>query len=217
METTHASGFASSFPVGTKVHSSDAMEQLKVTLIRVSLERTGSPYDRVLLINSIGYALKPTDPILVDLATLANIVPEEDKPCMSSFHQVLQVALPVASVHVLNRAKDPVTKRHKYPQVINDFSEALAHGGGPCGVSGANYDAIVDWGGGSYKIYAGGQRIGTAVMDANHLLCKGNVLQHDRLRIAVIDIKSHVLALLPVARKIFIAQTGKARELALKN
>eukprot|EP00971_Amphidinium_carterae_P190448 3779713-Amphidinium_carterae.1 len=48
-----------------------------------------------------------------------------------------EVALPVASVHVLNRAKDPVTKRHKYPQVINDFSEALAHGGGPCGVSGA--------------------------------------------------------------------------------
>mmetsp|Transcript_34865 Transcript_34865/g.81477 ORF Transcript_34865/g.81477 Transcript_34865/m.81477 type:complete len:483 (-) Transcript_34865:72-1520(-) len=213
-----ASGFACSFPVGMKVKSGDALEQMRSTLSQASRQgETPSPtYSHVVLINSIGYVLKPDDPLLVDLSSLVDTVTDDERDCIKGLHHAIEVAVPGASAQVLNRAKDPVTKRHKYTQLVNDFSEALAAGGGPL-AKGGKYDAIVDWGGGSYKIFAGGQRIGTGVMDANHLLCSGGVLQHDRLRIAVIDIKTHVLGLLPAAKKIFIAQTGKARELALQS
>jgi len=78
-------------------------------------------------------------------------------------------------------------------------------------------DAVVDWGGSSFKVYVNGKRIGTELMDANALLCEGGRLNRSRAKEAIREIKLFVLRLLPDAGRIFIAQTGKAREIAVRD
>ena len=57
-------------------------------------------------------------------------------------------------------------------------------------------------------------------MDANGFLCEGGLLQWERLREAIGEIEASVQALLrqqgSEQRKVLIAQTGQARELALQ-
>lgn len=214
-----AQKWAVSFPVGTKVCSADAYKELTATL---SGRSSSSKYRQVLLINSIGYQVSVSDPCLVPLSELAARAADNAALANTALlHAALLEALPEATMHVFNRAKDPTTKRYKYAQVVNDFTEALVSGRGLhlCSHAGAAadqvQDAIVDWGGGSFKVYVDGKRIGTELMDANAILCEGNVLRRDRLAKAIREIKIFVLKLLPEARQIFIAQTGKARELAI--
>jgi len=209
-----ARDFTASFHVGTKVSSKDRIKEL-----RVALTQRKVPYSRVLLLNSIGYLLELSDPCLVPLSELAS--KRKDSASIVGLHAALVEALPKAALHVFNRSKDPATKRYKYAQLSNDFSEALACGRGLhlCSHAGTVaeqvQDAIVDWGGNSFKVYVNGKRIGTELMDANTFLCEGGVLDQDRLAQAIRDIKGFVLRLLPDAKRIFIAQTGKARELAM--
>lgn len=210
-----ARDFATSFNTGTTVSSVEACRELTA-----ALTQRGVQYSRVLLINSIGYLVELSDPCLVPLSELASR--RSDKPSIVALHAALVEALPNASMHVFNRLKDPATKRYKYAQVTNDFSEALASLRGLHLCMSAEkvleqvQDAIVDWGGSSFKVYVNGKRIGTELMDANGFLCKGDVLDRGRLAQAIRDIKVFVLKLLPDARSVFIVQTGKARELALR-
>lgn len=210
-----ACDFTASFHVGTKVSSKASVEEL-----RVALAKRKVPYKRVLLLNAIGYLLELSDPCLVPLSEL--VLRKASMSSIVDLHAALVAALPKAAMHVFNRSKDPATKRYKYAQLVNDFSEALACGRGLhlCHhaetVAEEVQDAIVDWGGNSFKVYVNGKRIGTELMDANTFLCEGGVLDRERLAQSIRDIKGFVLRLLPNAERIFIAQTGKARELAIK-
>jgi hypothetical protein len=215
----NAQGYARSFPVGTKVRNCEAYKELTN-----ALKEMRANVSKVLLMNSIGYQLSPSDPCLLPLSQLAARFAAGEAGALetsSLLLAALQDALPDATMHVYNRAKDPATKRYKYPQVINDFSEALASQRGLSLCSHAAtgavevQDAIVDWGGSSYKVYVDGKRVGTEIMDANTLLCEGNALLLDRIPQAIGQIKTFVLEHAPDSRRIFIAQTGKARELAL--
>lgn len=211
-----AKGLTVSVPTGTKVASDRALRELVEAITRV-----GESYEQILLINSIGYFLQPDDPVLLELSELARRRPDS---AAERFDAMLRKAFPAASTRVYNRAKDPNTKRYKFPQLFNDFSLSLTKGCGlPIGALDFHPDIIVDWGGTSYKVFMNGKRIGTEVMDANAFLCEGGTLHRDRLPDAIKEIESSVAALLerenaPVAsQKVLIAQTGKARELALNN
>ncbi|CAE7206567.1 SYRV3 [Symbiodinium necroappetens] len=211
-----AAGLSVSVPTGTKVVNGQALQDLISGIKQPALA-----YREIVLINSIGYLLKPNDPVLVDLKELATRSPES---AAQRFHVALKEAFPLAQTRVYNRAKDPQTKRYKFPQLLNDFSLSLTKG---CGLPEESFDfhpdIIVDWGGSSYKVFMDGKRIGTEVMDANAFLCDGDTLLRDRLPIAVKEIEACVLALLQrempersAHKKVLIAQTGKARELAMR-
>eukprot|EP00927_Polykrikos_kofoidii_P017032 TRINITY_DN17730_c0_g1_i1.p1 TRINITY_DN17730_c0_g1~~TRINITY_DN17730_c0_g1_i1.p1 ORF type:complete len:409 (+),score=70.95 TRINITY_DN17730_c0_g1_i1:73-1227(+) len=208
--------FAMSFPFGMKVPSPVALKDLSCSLVQ-----HGVQYRKVILLNGIGYALKHTDPRFVELSVLAKHRSNQGDDSVASMLAVLEEALPSATFHVYNRAKDPTTKRYKYTQLVNDFSEALAKGntsgGGGAGLfeEAGPEDAIVDWGGGSYKVYYNGKRVGTEIMDANSILCEGGVLHRERISKAIQAIEMFVHICAPEATRVFIAQTGKARELAL--
>lgn len=220
-----AAGFAASFPVGTQVVCTEALAHLAATLIERGFR--GCHYRRVLLMNSIGYGLRPNDPVIVCLEELAARATAANSACQgdwalalaSRLSLVLQEALPGVPLLVYNRAKDPRTKHYKYPQVSNDFAEALASGRGLRCLDACTphaHDTIVDWGGASFKVYVDGHRIGTELMDANGHLCEGGVLHSHRHAAAVRQIEAFVAGIHPQARRILIAQTGKARELALR-
>lgn len=215
-----ARDLAVAFPCGTKVCSAEVYKDLTATLTQRRVS-----YRRVLLLNSIGYQLSVSDPSVVPLSDLASRVADKKAgvpATTADLHAALKAALPEATMYVLNRAKDQATKRYRYPQVVNDFTEALVSGHGLrlCSHGSALAeqvpDAIVDWGGGSFKVYVNGKRVGTQLMDANTRLCEGGVLNRGRLSEAMQEIKLFVLRLLPEVRRIFIAQTGKARELAMR-
>ncbi|CAE7772716.1 SYRV3 [Symbiodinium sp. CCMP2456] len=212
-----AAGLSVSVPTGTKVVNGQALQDLISGIKQPALA-----YQEIVLINSIGYSLKPNDPVLVDLKELATRSPAQS--AAQRFHVALKEAFPLAQTRVYNRAKDPQTKRYKFPQLLNDFSLSLTKG---CGLPEESFDfhpdIIVDWGGSSYKVFMDGKRIGTEVMDANAFLCDGDTLLRDRLPIAVKEIEACVLALLQrempersAHKKVLIAQTGKARELAMR-
>ncbi|CAJ1397682.1 unnamed protein product [Effrenium voratum] len=209
-----ALGLSLSVPTGTKV-ANDASFREFCKIIK----HVGVPYEQILLINSIGYLLEPCDPVLVGLGELARRIGGAAR----RFHEALAEAFPEAQTRVYNRAKDPQTKRYKFPQLLNDFSLSLTKGCGlPPGVLDFQPDVIVDWGGTSYKVFLNGKRIGTEVMDANAYLCEGGFLRRERLPEAIREIEASVLALLqreevdsPANKKVLIAQTGKARELAM--
>lgn len=200
-----------SFPMGTRVRSEAAMDRFHRTM-----KESKRLYRFVLLVNSIGYALKAADPCLLDLATLVATQEDDPSSTICGVHSCLKELLPLATVVVFNRAKDAATKRYRYPQLVNDFSESLARGRG-LGTSGEEepYEAIVDWGGSSYKIYVQGRRVATEVMDANGLLCAGGAVVEARLKEQLDVIVDRVREAAPAARRLLIAQTGKARELAL--
>jgi len=215
-----ARGVALSFPVGTNCFNAAALSRFEPEIAAAC--PAGAKYERVLLINSIGYFLTASDPCLVDLAYLVaqlSTRQEVAADCVNATAQglfdVLRSAFPRASLQVYNRAKDPETKRHKYPQIRNDFCESLALGRGFDNISGVNYDVIVDWGGKSFKVFFRGARVGTEVMDANSFLCEEGHLYRDRVKKAVRAIEASVLRIVPAAKSILIAQTGRAREVAL--
>mmetsp|Transcript_29842 Transcript_29842/g.36571 ORF Transcript_29842/g.36571 Transcript_29842/m.36571 type:complete len:372 (+) Transcript_29842:58-1173(+) len=209
-------GLTLSVPTGTKVANDGALEELIS-----SIKGAGLAYKQIILINSIGYFLQPTDPVLVALDELARRAPPHS--AAHRFNNALRKAFPEASTSVYNRAKDPGTKRYKFPQLFNDFSLSLTKGCGlPMVVLDFHPDVIVDWGGTSYKVFLNGKRIGTEVMDANSFLCEDGVLHRERIPQAIKEIESSVMALLEreglgslMNKKVLIAQTGKARELAL--
>lgn len=214
-------GLSISVPVGTKVRSAESYKELTRVLIERAKVR---PYEKVVLVNSIGYQLTVSDPRLVPLGELAKRAAANEKgtlPSTVDMHRAIADALPHADMHVFNRSKDPETKRYKYPQLSNDFTEALVSSRGmslmKCQMEN-KADAVVDWGGGSFKVYVNGKRLATEIMDANAVLCEGGFLNRQRVVEAIHDIKKFVLCptLVPTARHIFIAQTGKARELALR-
>jgi len=209
-----AKGLTLSVPTGTKVANAGALQELIS-----AIQRAGRTYEQILLINSIGYFVEPTDPALVALDELARRDP--DGPA-HRFNEALVKAFPKASMRIYNRAKDPGTKRYKFPQLSNDFSLSLTKACGlPMGVLDFHPDIIVDWGGSSYKVFIDGKRIGTEVMDANSFLCEGGILHRERIPQAIKEIECSVMALLEMEgldtfmKKVLIAQTGKARELAL--
>lgn len=208
-------GLTLSVPTGTKVANDGALEELIS-----AIKGAGFSYKQIILINSIGYLPQPSDPVLVDLDELARRAPHS---AAHRFNSALRKAFPEASIRVYNRAKDPGTKRYKFPQLFNDFSLSLTKGCGlPMVVLDFHPDVIVDWGGTSYKVFLNGKRIGTEVMDANAFLCEGGILRRERIPQAIKEIESSVMALLEreglgtfMDKKVLIAQTGKARELAL--
>lgn len=205
---------ARSFPVGTKVSSKEACQELG----RFLKEARAVPFTRILLLNSIGYLCSESDAHLVPLAELAS---REKGKVLANLHAALAELLPAADMQVLNRVKDSATKRYKYAQVTNDFSEALASGKAlhlckDVGMVAQEQDAIIDWGGSSLKVFVDGKRVATQLLDANALLCEGGVLHKEKLDEAIKDVKLFVLQHVPNARNIFIAQTGKARELFFK-
>jgi len=212
-------GFAASASLGTSVFNEEALERLER-----ALAQSGQTYTHVLMINSIGYSMTDLDPCLLDLEKLVERLDSKAKSGVKgaditkkSAHWMLATlrsVAPKAKIQVHNRAKDPTTKRSKFPQLLNDFSEALA--AGRCIGSDITYDAIVDWGGKSYKVFVNSKRIGTEVMDANSRLCVGGQVDRKQLKEAIGEIESFVLNQVPSAKRILIAQTGKARELALK-
>lgn len=208
-----------SFATGVKVRSAECYKDLTAALIERKVA-----YERVLLINAIGYQLSDTDPQLLSLADLA--ARSNAAPTTRELLDALVAALPKATLQVYNRAKDPATKRYKYAQIINDFSIGLADPGGVAlcieqsfrsgKVAERVHHAIVDWGGGSFKVYVDGKRIATEIMDANSHICENGVVDKDRLSESIRKIKLFVARLLPGAKVIFIAQTGRTRELAIK-
>lgn len=210
-------GFAMSVPVGNNIGDPQGYRTLTDALIN-----RGVNYSQVILMNSIGYSLTTDDPRLLDLSELSTRAAAEGKATISDLYAALHEALPSAKLQVYNRSKDPTTKRYKHPQLVNDWSQALVSEHGQsfctkaCGGECPALDAIVDWGGGSYKVYAGGKRLGTELMEANGKLCEGGVLRKERFPEAIRGIKLFVLKLLPEAQYVMIAQTGHARELAMR-
>merc|ERR1711974_466162 len=105
----------------------------------------------------------------------------------------------------------------------NSDSTLFSSTGGSLDESSDQHDVVVDWGGNSFKVFIGGTRVCTEVLDANSTLCNNGVLQWDKLETLINIIEKRVLALgrskLPGNRRntILIAQTGKARELALQD
>jgi len=208
-----AGSLSMSFALGTKVRSDAVCKELVAVLSKQS-------HSRVLLLNSIGYQLRVSDPCLLPLSKLAERAAANEDGAMQSsldLHAAISKALPEASVFVFNRVKDPATKRYKHCQIATDFTEALVSSRGMSLINREVVpDAVVDWGGASFKVYVNGRRVGIELMDANTILCEGGVLNRARLNEAIQDIKRFVLQLVPDAKHIFIAQTGKARELAIR-
>lgn len=211
-----ASGLADSIPIGMHVPCCEASLNRFASIMRDGRKE----YTQVILVNSIGYMLKAGDPCKVPLDSprlARDHHTISERAVVLGYNSILNSLWPEAETFVLNRAKDPHTKRYKYPQLANGFSESLASG---CRISGLEYsgdvDAIIDWGGASFKIHAGGKRIATELYNANTLLCDGNVLCRDQLAEGIKFIEKHTVRHLPAARRIVIVQTGKARELALR-
>mmetsp|Transcript_60563 Transcript_60563/g.136265 ORF Transcript_60563/g.136265 Transcript_60563/m.136265 type:complete len:374 (+) Transcript_60563:64-1185(+) len=204
-----AADLAISVPVGTKVTDESGFKKLTAALKEKA-------YEQVVMINSIGYLLKETDPNLVALDTLASRVGEVS--VAHGLWKALEEALPKAKLFVYNRAKAQ-NKRYLYPQLQNDWTESLALGHKLAKLQSQDtrpFDVIVDWGGASFKVYSGGKRIGTEPMDANGTLCSGDTLHSDLHQKALRDIERYVQASVPQARHVLIAQTGLAREIALR-
>jgi len=205
-----SSRLSASFPLGTQTFTEAALQKLLVAVT----EPPAGTYTHVLLVNSIGYCLSHTDPEVVDLAELAARMDSQQGsvPDLVRGFNSLTTVLKDARICVHNRAKDPTTKKYKFPQLVNDFSVALAAGRLR---PDEKFDAVVDWGGASYKIFVGGKRVSSEVFDANRWLCAGSTLDWARHVDALSRIKRHVLSVVPSARTILVAQTGKPRELAL--
>lgn len=202
-------GVALSAAEGTKVQGDEVLRQ-----VFSELRSSGKTYSQILMVNSIGYSLKAEDPCIVELKELADRCGAGS--AAARFLCVLSEVFPEAKLLVFNRAKDQ-TKSYRYPQLVNDFSVALTKGAGlPDSVKDKEFDVIVDWGGSSFKVFVGGKRVGTEVMDANGLLCADGLFHEDRHPECLENIESYVRT---VARgcgtKVLVAQTGKARELAL--
>lgn len=164
-------------------------------------------YEQIVFINSIGYCCDHTDPAVVPLADLAHRVPDSPP---ARYHGIFSKAFPDAALVVCNRAKAPQSKRSVYPQLLNDFSVALTKGIGlPGEVGDFVPDAIVDWGGSSYKVYVDGKRIGTELLDANELLCHGDLLHKDRVPLLIDKIKLYVQAIASSARRSLSPRPGR--------
>lgn len=203
-------GVSLSAASGTKVQSDEVLRQ-----VLSELRSTGKTYSQILMVNSIGYCLKAEEPCIVELNELADRCGAGS--AAARFLCVLSEVFPEAKLLVFNRAKDQQMKWYRYPQLVNDFSVALTKGAGlPDSVKDKEFDVIVDWGGSSFKVYVDSKRVGTEVMDANGLLCADGLFHRDRHPDCLENIESYVRT---VARghgtKVLVAQTGKARELAL--
>ncbi|CAE7298547.1 unnamed protein product, partial [Symbiodinium sp. KB8] len=203
-----ASGLSFSVHAGTKVCSREALLELEQ-----KLRAEGQDYECVLLINSIGFAVKPEITQLVDLKDLEE---SPELPGVPALRASLERALPKAEKKVLSRHKG--IKGYQCAQLINDFSVALAEGA----LAEHAADVIVDWGGASFKVFLKGRRIGSERMDANELLCSSGELDKKRLQELIQQIETKVNKLLeqeplPTDCKVLIAQTGRARELHYRN
>jgi len=199
-------GFQISVPTGTKVKSQDALSSL-IEAVK------GREYEQFVCINSIGYSCSDADPVLVSLEDLAL---RDAAGAPSRFHKALSQAFPGMDIQVFNRAKEPGSRLPKFAQLVNDFSVALTKGAGlPEEIGDFTPDTIVDWGGSSFKVFIGGKRVGTELMDANDLLCQDGFFYRDRLPGALEKIHEYVRAISDGATKVLIAQTGKTRELAV--
>ncbi|CAE7600036.1 unnamed protein product [Symbiodinium sp. CCMP2592] len=204
-----ASGLSFSVHAGTKVCSQEALRKLEE-----KLKAEARDYDCVLLINSIGYAVKPEITHLVDLK---DVEETRELPGVPPLRASLERALPKAEKKVVSRHK--ASKGYRCSQLINDFSVALAEGV----LAEYTADVIVDWGGASFKVFLKGQKIGSERMDANELLCSSGKLDNKRLQELMHQIETKVTKLLeeqedvPAACKVLIVQTGQARELHYRN